>query len=330
MSRVDVVVPCYKYAHFLRESVTSVLTQEGVDVRVLIIDDCSPDNTPVVAAQLCREDSRVAFRRHEVNQGHIRTYNEGLDWFAGDYCVVLSADDKLTPGALGRATRLMDAHSDIGMVYGKEIVTSDPERDAVGLQEQYGWELVAGRSLIEQSCTTGGNLVPSATVVMRTSIQRRVGGYDPLLTHSGDMEMWLRCAFVGSIGAIDAYQAYYRKHSVNMSHAYFAGHGDLLQRKMAFEAVFRRFGEMVSGADDLHRRARAALCELAFVGAYYAFERGDSRLCGDFAALALEMQPRLAFSPRWVRLRLKRAAGPRIWAAVRPAFRRLLGRTVPT
>src|SRR4051812_8374346 len=100
MSRVDVITPCYKYGRFLRRCVQSALDQQGVDVRVLILDDASPDNTPDVAAELLKEDSRVQYRRHAVNQGHIATYNEGLNWASGDYLLLLGADDLLTPGAL--------------------------------------------------------------------------------------------------------------------------------------------------------------------------------------------------------------------------------------
>jgi len=50
MSSVSVVIPCYNYGHFLEEAVTSVLDdQEGVDVRVLIIDDASSDDSADVA-----------------------------------------------------------------------------------------------------------------------------------------------------------------------------------------------------------------------------------------------------------------------------------------
>src|SRR5271166_3335342 len=114
MSRVDIVVPCYNYGRYLRACVRSVLTQEGVDVRVLILDDCSLDNTEEVGRQLAMEDPRVEFRRHAANRGHIATYNEGLlEWASGDYCLLLSADDMLTPGALSRATKLMDEHEEV-------------------------------------------------------------------------------------------------------------------------------------------------------------------------------------------------------------------------
>ncbi|MFB2604086.1 glycosyltransferase family 2 protein, partial [Rhizobium phaseoli] len=107
MQRVDVVIPCYNYAHFLEECVESVLAQAGVDVRVLILDDCSPDNTPEVGMALASRDSRVIYRRHPANKGHIATYNEGIEWAGGDLFLLLSADDYLLAGALGRASELM-------------------------------------------------------------------------------------------------------------------------------------------------------------------------------------------------------------------------------
>ena len=87
----------------------SVLSQAVENVRILIIDDASPDNTAEVAADLVREDSRVTFVRHTINKGHIATYNEWIEWASADYMLLLSADDYLLPGALSRAANLLDA-----------------------------------------------------------------------------------------------------------------------------------------------------------------------------------------------------------------------------
>src|SRR3954447_20909731 len=127
MSRVDVYVPCYNYGRFLRQCVESVLTQAGVDVRVLILDDCSRDDSEAVGRQLAAEDPRVEYRRHAVNQGHIRTYNEGIDWLSGDYCLLLSADDMLVPGALARAATVLDRHPEVGLTHGRAVWTPHPE-----------------------------------------------------------------------------------------------------------------------------------------------------------------------------------------------------------
>jgi glycosyltransferase involved in cell wall biosynthesis len=114
VSSVDVFVPCYRYEHFLRQCVESVFSQSGVSVRVLIIDDASPDNTAEVAAALASEDPLVSFIRHIENKGHIATYNEGIEWASADYMLLLSA---LLPGALSRAAELMDAHPEVGFIY---------------------------------------------------------------------------------------------------------------------------------------------------------------------------------------------------------------------
>src|ERR1051325_221577 len=164
MSSVSVIIPCYNYARYLRGCVESVLQQEGVDVRVLVIDDCSPDNTAEIGSKRAAEDSRVEFRRHEVNKRHIATYNEGLAWASGDYTLLLSADDLLTPGALERAARLLDAPPDVSLAYRQQI-----------------W---SGPRFIASLCSSGNNPVNTPTAVMRTRLLPSIGGYSAELPHT--------------------------------------------------------------------------------------------------------------------------------------------------
>src|SRR6266550_8858625 len=151
MSRVDVITPCYRYGRFLRRCVESALTQHGADVRVLILDDASPDETPDMAAELVKQDSRVQYRRHGINQGHIATYNEGLDWASGDYLLLLGADDLLVPGALQRAVRLLDSHPEAGMACGQQIhFQTEQELLAAGpWPEQYASRILSGPEFLE-------------------------------------------------------------------------------------------------------------------------------------------------------------------------------------
>lgn len=102
VASIDIVVPCYQYARFLRDCVTSVLTQDIQNLRVLVIDDASNDNSAEIAAQLASEDPRVEVSIHRSNRGHIATYNEGIDWASSDYFLLLSADDLLAPGSSAR------------------------------------------------------------------------------------------------------------------------------------------------------------------------------------------------------------------------------------
>ena len=93
------------------------------------------------------QDPRVEYRRHQVNQRHIATYNEGLDWATGAYTLLLSADDLLAPDALARAVSLLDRYSNVGFVYGAQIRFRD-QVPPTGRQTcmEDGWQIIPGWS----------------------------------------------------------------------------------------------------------------------------------------------------------------------------------------
>src|SRR4051794_18545698 len=157
MSSVSVVIPCYKYGRFLEEAVSSVLDdQPGVEVRVLIIDDASPDDSAETALKIAARDARVEVVVHKRNQGHIATYNEGLlGWADGDYCVLMSADDRLTPGALGRATALLDAHPGAAFAYGYPLWFWEGRPVPQARTTPRGWSVWPGLWWIERRLRQG-------------------------------------------------------------------------------------------------------------------------------------------------------------------------------
>jgi glycosyltransferase involved in cell wall biosynthesis len=319
MSRVDVIVPCYKYAHYLRQCVESVVNQSHGDLRVLIIDDCSPDHTEEVARELVAQDHRVAYRRHDVNRGHIATYNEGLEWGDGDYVLLVSADDLLTPGALGRAVNLLDDHPSVGFAHGGQIhFSTDRPVVPARSRDDFSWEISQGPDFLERCCELGNNPVATPTVVIRTALLRRVGGYRADLPHTADMELWLRLAVHAPVVWLDADQAYKRVHENNMQHQYARATLEIQQRQAAFEALFGRYGRLIDGCDRLRGIAWRSLASTAFWAASTAFDEGDVADCQQLLSLALTLDPGLPSQPRWTRLALKRGMGPRVWGVVRP------------
>ncbi len=329
MSRVDVVIPCYKYGHYLRACVESVLAQPGVDVRVLVLDDTSPDDTPEVAARLVREDGRVEYRRHETNRGHIDTYNEGLlGWASGDYALLLSADDLLAPGALRRAARVMDRHPEVGLVHGGQTFFETEPGPAQTPAEvaDAPYQVLAGEAFVAACCDSADNPVATPTAVVRTDLLRQVGGYTKSLPHTADMELWLRFAARGSVARVEAHQAFKRMHQANMQHRYVrAALTDLRERQGAFDSFFRREGHRLADAPGLRRRATRSLAGRAFWAASQAFDDGDAAGSRQLLDYALQLCPELASGREWSRLRWKRRLGPRAWRLLRPVVERLRG-----
>ena len=248
---VSVVIPCYNYGRFLTACVRSVVTQRGVRTRVLIIDDASTDDSAVMAQALAALHPQVEVKLHAVNRGHIATYNEGLlEWASGDYVTLLSADDELPPGSLERSVRLMERHPTVGMVYGGIEEFGDKTTTRTTSARRATATVHNGGKWLHKRCRETVNVVPTPGTVLRTSVQIEVGGYDPILTHAGDFDMWLRVALVSDIGYVGGPpQGRYRVHGSSMSDGvYQDSMGDVRQRKLVFDSLFSKHSDELERA----------------------------------------------------------------------------------
>ena len=312
---VSVVIPCYRYGRFLPDCVRSVLDQEGVDVRVLIIDDASPDDSAQVALRLAAEDERVEVRVHEVNKGHIATYNEGLlEWADGDYSVLISADDLLTPGSLARATAVMEAHPSVGLVYGHAAWWQDDRPLPTPRVATTGVTIWPGLEWLGIMCRLGHNVISSPEVVVRTAVQQEIGGYRQELPHTGDAEMWMRFALRSDVAYVKGVdQAFYRIHASQMTNDRIA-YVDLVQRKAAYDALFEEYGDRIPNAGRLRRRAGRTMAKEALWRACRAYERRrmDTTPITELVGFAESAYPHTSRLPEYWGLRWRRTVGPRV------------------
>ncbi|WP_029351183.1 glycosyltransferase family A protein [Bosea sp. 117] len=313
MPSVDVVVPSYQYARYLRGCVRSALDQDGVSVRVLIIDNASTDGSAALARALAAEDPRVEAILRPANLGPHASFNEGIAWASADYFLILCADDLLAPGALARATAIMGRHPNVHLTYGRTVLFNGEEAPASPSDmpaADPGWRVVGGRDLIERFCRTGRNHCPGPSCVVRTRIQKAVGFYRPALAHTDDLELWMRFACHGDAAETDAVQAFARVHTHNQS----ASVGSLPSWDLEFEAAFDSFfaneGAGLADHRRLARRARRSLGERAYWSALAHIARGELRTARELAGLALRLTPdAMLVPPVWHLAR--RAEAPR-------------------
>ena len=333
MDSIDIVIPCYRYGRYLRECVNSVLTQ-GVDkLRILIIDDESPDETPAIGQALARQDTRVTYRRHLVNRGHIATYNEGIEWTHAECMLLLSADDYLLPGALERAFAVM-RDPEVGLCFGDAIELHDdgsthPVRvNLAGVDADR--TVLSGRGFIGLCAAAGStNIVPTPTAVVRTRLLKQLGGYRADLPHSGDLELWLRLAAHSSVAVVRAPQAVYRRHAGNMSNAYYADGFllDLEQRKAAFDAFRQRCASVLPHADHLHRGLLQPLARAAVSHASAAFNDNRRALSKRLCEFARNCDPEVGRTLAWRMLACKNLMGWHLSNALLPAADRVRSAT---
>jgi hypothetical protein len=330
LSQVDIVVPCYNYGRFLGKCVESLLDQEGVDVRVLIIDDASSDDTLEVGQRLASRDPRVTFRRHTANQGHIATYNEGLlGWASAPYSLLISADDALAPGALGRATRIMDRHRDVAMVYGMALTIGEDAPTRITQPSITDYQVVPGPLFLQFCCNSLFNPVPTPTAVVRTEVQHRLGGYKSEFPHTGDLEMWMRFAVHGPIAVLREVQGYYRWHGRNMAHRYYNQViSDRREFVHTYEHVLAPLGKCLPASQEWLCDMSRELESQAFRYAASAFDRAERAEYLAWLEFANEISPESRRSTVPWRLKIRQLMGQTVWQKIRPALNRIRGRPV--
>jgi glycosyltransferase involved in cell wall biosynthesis len=213
---VSFVVPCYKLAHLLPECVNSILLQTYTNFEVLIMDDCSPDNTGGVVQSFA--DSRIRYIRNDQNLGHLANYNKGIKQSRGRYVWLISADDRLRrPYVLERYVQLMDHHPRVGYVCCPGIGLQDGVETTLLDCGYYGPsdKIFNGRDFIATSLDKGyGLLAPS--VMVRKDCYDEISDFPLDMPHQGDMYLWFRWALEYDVAYMCEPMVNYRVHDLNI------------------------------------------------------------------------------------------------------------------
>ena len=184
---VGVVIPAFNAAEVVAGAAESVLGQEPVPDRVIVVDDGSTDDTPSVVG---RYAGRLEVLR-QPNRGPAAARNAGWARLETDAVVFLDADDLLLPGALARRRALLE-DTDAAWAH-TEGMLQDESGARRGFSQTYppaggkvgGW--IFSDLLCRNFITTG------AAIVRRQALQA-VGGFDEDLRRMEDWDLWLRLA----------------------------------------------------------------------------------------------------------------------------------------
>ena len=218
--RLSVTVLNYNYGHFLGECLRSILSQTYTDFEVIVIDDCSKDDSLQVIEPFLK-DPRVRLIAHKRNAGFVRSLIEGSEVSASPYMTVISADDfVLSPTAFEQQMRLMEANPKTTFSYGSWVMKdtqSTTEIEGVQLPvipfpEDHVWN---GAEEFKHLCTWY-YVLHSGTIVRRSAYEA-VGGYDNTIRYTTDITLWSLLCGEGEVAYVAEPIYGYRLHGSNMS-----------------------------------------------------------------------------------------------------------------
>ena len=104
---VSIIMPSYNTGRFIAETVNSVLAQTYTNWEIIIVDDCSTDNTDEIVAQFL-SDSRIKYLKNEKNSGAAVSRNRALREAKGKWIAFLDSDDLWAPDKLERQIAFME------------------------------------------------------------------------------------------------------------------------------------------------------------------------------------------------------------------------------
>lgn len=108
---VSVIMPTYNCGRFIEKTVNTVISQTYKNWELIIVDDCSKDNTEEIIKQFTLKDNRIKYFRFDSNQGAAKARTKAMNLAKGNYMAFLDSDDLWEINKLEKQTKFMEENN---------------------------------------------------------------------------------------------------------------------------------------------------------------------------------------------------------------------------
>ncbi len=250
---VTVLVPNYRHARYLPERLDSILAQTVVPNEVLLLDDCSPDDSLSILKAYAAERPTWRVVANEQNSGSpFAQWNKGVGLAAFDYVWIAESDDAADPLLLETLLQTAQAHPSAVLVYAQTLLMDENSRTLHSFQQNYDYLFGARAARWKESYFARGvdelreyfllhNVVPNASgALIRRDAYLAAGGANPWYRLNGDWAFYTRLLEHGDIAYVPAPLNRFRVHAQT--------------QRQAANASGAVYEELLTLADDLVAR----------------------------------------------------------------------------
>ena len=266
----SVMIPSYNCAHYLRETLASVLAQDpGVaEMQIEVVDDASDDDPGNVVEELA--PGRVSLFRQPSNVGTVRNLNTCIERSRGELVHILHGDDAVRDGFYRAMARHFEERPDAGAAFCRYI----------SMDGNSNWQTIAavepdGRGVLVDWLPriAEGQRLQTPCIVVRRSVYEQLGGFDSRLTHCEDWEMWTRIAAAFPVSYEPDPLALYRVHERSASRRSRSAGEDVVDLRRAISINRELLG---ARADEITARALETAATTAIRRAVRMLNAGDA------------------------------------------------------
>ena len=282
---VSIVIPTYNGGRFIKECLNSAINQSFSNIEIIVVDDCSQDDTFLKVRDFMRKDRRIAYFKNDVNLGLATNWNRCLEYCNGKWIKFLFQDDLLHPECIEAMLKV--SAEDAGGRFPRLIVG---ERDFViedgvsdGLKDYYEHRIVRIGDLTQNTTITpedfsiammkagsGVNFVgePSSMMLRRDTFSE-YSLFNVNLVHLCDLEYWTRIGTNEMVRYFPDRIASFRVHkdaasAFNHSHRAFHVHfldKIILLHDYLFHPAYGRFRKTLRGSEQLKKELKESLAK---------------------------------------------------------------------
>ena len=176
---VSVLMTAYNRSKYISEAIESVLNSSYENFELIIVDDCSSDNTFEIASQYVENESRVRVYKNEYNLGDYPNRNKAAEFANGKYIKYLDSDDIIYPYGLAIMVESMETFPTAGFGFSVRPFSGSPNPRLLTPYESYRYNYhskeIFGRS--------------PGSAIIKLDAFNKVGGFTGK-RQIGDMEFW--------------------------------------------------------------------------------------------------------------------------------------------
>ncbi|HJD59641.1 MAG TPA: glycosyltransferase [Rickettsia endosymbiont of Omalisus fontisbellaquei] len=202
--KISIVLPVYNREKLLPLAIESCLNQSFKDFELIIIDDCSKDNSVLVAKEYAEQDSRIKVIVNETNKKLPSSLNIAFKEARGQYFTWTSDDNLVHENALEEMSNVLDNSPNIGLVYTDYTLIDEQGKIGARLYQE------SPEFLPIRDCV-------GACFLYRADLAKQVGGYNENMQLVDDYEYWLRFGLVTKFAHIPESLYFYRVHDQSLT-----------------------------------------------------------------------------------------------------------------
>ncbi len=210
---ISIVTASYNYEQYISETIQSVLNQTYSDWELVIVDDCSTDNSVEVIKSF--NDERIKLFINEKNLGLKGTVKRGIEEAKGDWIVFLESDDMITPDYLEKKVEITKKYPEVNLIFNDcEFFGDEKQIEVFSKRLKKTRKILSNKKYpceLFYDFFVSNKIFTFSSVMVKCEMLSKIN-YEPKLDYLLDWHLWIQLAYLGKFYYIDKQLTKWRLH----------------------------------------------------------------------------------------------------------------------